>query len=60
MNCSNHAEFGVTTDTCKLAACAVHLPDALRHGGYVQPLLSGGFTCQLPRKLPFGFSKENR
>jgi hypothetical protein len=55
--CTSAAQFGVIRQYEQLAACSAHLPDAVGEGARVVPL-SSDYTCQLPRKLPFGFSKD--
>jgi hypothetical protein len=59
MTCTNAATFGVTTHDQRFCTCSAHLPQAVQQGGYVQPLPEG-YTCELPRKHPFGFSKDAR
>lgn len=59
MTCTNAAEYGVTRNNGeRLAACPAHLPDAIAAGGFVRPI--GEQPCSLPRKVPFGFSKESK
>jgi hypothetical protein len=55
--CTTPATFGVIKSYEQLAACPAHLPDAVGDGARVVPLDSD-YPCQVPRKRPFGFSKE--
>ena len=61
MKCTNPADFGLTTnDRQRKTACAYHLKDAITTlgGAYAQPI-QGPFGCDMPRKLPFGFTGGN-